>query len=64
MKNVTVEYISYRLQRSCVPSPVTLGKLIREFGHEPEVMKIATRMLISGDLKDYHMIPGNGHLEF
>lgn len=64
MKNVTVEYIEKRMRHSCVPSPLTLGKLIREFADEPEVLKLAAIMLTQGKLNAYHMIPGNGYLEF
>ena len=61
---ITIEYIEMRLRKSCVPSPITLGKLVREFGAEPTTLTRAVQLLTEGKLTAYRMIPGNGSMEF
>ena len=61
---ITIEYVELRLRKSCVPSPVTLGKLVREFGAEPRILEQAINLFMRGALQTYKMIPGNGNMEF
>lgn len=64
MKVITVKYVEECLRRNCVVAPVTIPKLIRTFRDKPEEMQEALNLFAQGLLQNYHMIPGNGKLEF
>lgn len=64
MRQVTVEYIENRLRLECIVAPITIPKIVRTFENDNELMHIALNMYHEGKLVNYHMLPGNGHLEF
>ena len=64
MKTVTVEYVHKCLQRECVPAPLCAGKIIRAFKHDTELLHKVLDMYAQGRLTEYHMLPGNGSMEF
>lgn len=64
MKTVTVESVFKHLQRECVPAPLSTPKLIRAFSHDKDIMHKVLDMYAEGKLTEYHMIPGNGSMEF
>ncbi len=64
MKTITSQDIEDCLRRDCVISPITIPKIVRTFKDKPEHLTAALNIFAQGLLANYHMIPGNGSMEF
>ena len=64
MKPITLEQVIKRLQKECIPAPLTVRKIIKVFEYDATIMHQVLDMFHSGLLVNYHMIPGNGSMEF
>jgi len=64
MNTITVEYIENRLRGECVAAPVTIGKIVKVFQNDNAVLHQVLNIFHEGKLGNYHMLPGNGSMEF
>ena len=64
MKTFTIEQVFKALRGECVPAPLNTAKIIRALSSNEELMHKALDMYAEGKLNEYHMLPGNGKLEF
>lgn len=64
MKTLTVAYIESSLRKACVAAPLNIPKIIQALKHNEELMHQALNYFAMGLLNHYHMLPGNGDMEF
>ena len=64
MRFITNDYVFKKLRSECIPAPLTITKLQKVFKEDEDVINKIFEMYTNGLLGEYHMIPGNGRLEF
>lgn len=61
---MTKERVEWVLRDNCIIAPITITKLRQVFKNDQESFEEAVLLFNNGAFADYHMIPGNGSLEF
>lgn len=61
---MTKERVEWHLRDHCITAPVTIPKLRQVFKGDEEAFAEAVILFNDGVFANYHMIPGNGSLEF
>lgn len=64
MKTMTVEEVENVFRTQCMVAPITISKIIKVFQNDNQIMHVVLNMFHEGKFVNYHMLPGNGHLEF
>lgn len=63
MNVLTEQDVEGILRSECIVSPITEQKITKIFRYDACVLQHVLGMLSMGKFDNYHMIPGNGHLE-